>query len=218
MVRRLTPDYEIGCKRLLFSDDIFPALQRANVTLLNERVRHFTTKGLVTDSGLEVEADLVVLATGFQTTKLFGEMTIEGPAGLTMDQAWAKEIRAHRSVAIRGFPNLFMMYGPNSNLGHSSMIIMLEAQARYISRLLRHAVNTGNTHIMVRPEAEAAYNQAIQTALKSTVWSSACESWYKDENGLIFSLWPHSTTRFIREMRKAPVEEYDFTTGTKRGF
>ena len=195
LIRQLTPDYEIGCKRLLFSDDILPALQQANVDLLSDGIRHFTRKGLVTDSGLELEAD----------------MTIKGPAGLTIDQAWAKEIRAHRSVAVRGFPNLFMMYGPNSNLGHSSIIIMLEEQARYISRLLKHAVTTGSALIMVRPEAEATYNQDIQNALKSTVWSNACESWYKDENGFIFSLWPHSTTRFIREMRKAPLEEFDFT-------
>ena len=90
---------------MLLSDDIFPALQQENVDLLNDGIRQFTQQGLVTESGLELEADLVVLATGFQTTKLFGDMTIKGPDGLTMDQAWAKEIRAHRSVAIKEFPN-----------------------------------------------------------------------------------------------------------------
>jgi cation diffusion facilitator CzcD-associated flavoprotein CzcO len=211
LVRRLTPNYPIGCKRMLLSDDIFPALQQPNVDLVDDGIRQFTRQGLVTASGLELEADLVVLATGFQTTKLLGDMSIEGPGGLTMDKAWAKEIRAHRSVAVKGFPNFFMMYGPNSNLGHSSMIIMLEAQAHYISRLLKHAFASARTCIEVRPEAEAAYNRDIQNALKKTVWSSACDSWYKDGNGSIFSLWPHSTTRFIREMRKAPLEEFEFT-------
>jgi len=211
LIDQLTPDYEIGCKRLLLSDDILPALQQHNVKLITDGIRHFTARGLVTDNGHALDADLVVLATGFQTTKLFGDMTIKGPGGLTMERAWAKEIRAHRSVAVNGFPNFFMMYGPNSNLGHSSMIIMLEAQARYLGRLLQHAEISGKTTILVRPEAESAYNQAIQNALQDRVWNTACQSWYKDENGFIFSLWPHTTTRFIREMRKAPLDEYIFT-------
>ncbi|MCK5641498.1 MAG: NAD(P)/FAD-dependent oxidoreductase, partial [Gammaproteobacteria bacterium] len=210
LIDKLTPDYEIGCKRLLLSDDIFPAMQRQNVALVTEGIDHFTERGLVTDSGTEIDADLVVLATGFQSTRLFGNMAINGPNGLTMEQAWADEIRAHRSVAVSGFPNFFMMYGPNSNLGHSSIIIMIEAQARYIARLLRHAIKSGKPTITVRPEAEATFNEEIQKALQNTVWNTGCNSWYKDKNGHIFSLWPHSTTRFIREMRRAPLNEYSF--------
>jgi len=210
LIDKLTPAYEIGCKRLLLSDDILPALQRPNVMLVTDGIDHFTERGLVTESGTEIDADLVVLATGFQSTKLFGDMTINGPGDLTMEQAWANEIRAHRSVAVCGFPNFFMMYGPNSNLGHSSIIIMIEAQARYIARLLQHATRSGKPTISVRPEAEAAFNEKIQKALQNTVWNTGCNSWYKDKNGHIFSLWPHSTTRFIREMRKAPLDEYRF--------
>ncbi len=209
--RKLTPDYAIGCKRLLLSDDFLPALQQDNVTLVTEGIDHFTESGLVTRNGTDIEADLVVMATGFQATKLFGEMHISGPNGLTMEQAWAEEIRAHRSVAVKGFPNFFIMYGPNSNLGHSSIIIMIEAQARYIARLLKHAAQLGKPNITVRPEAEAAYNKRIQKALQGMVWSGDCSSWYKDGKGHIFSLWPYSTTRFIRELRKAPLNEYTFT-------
>lgn len=209
--QKLTPDYEIGCKRVLLSDDYFPALQRDNVELLTDGLSRFSSDGLVTGSGREIEADLVVMATGFQTTRLFGDMTVTGPEGHTMEEAWKDEIRAHRSVAVTGFPNLLMMYGPNSNLGHSSIIIMIEAQAEYIARLLKHAHDHGKSQIRVRPEAEEAWNQAIQRELGKTVWSSGCKSWYKDKRGHIFSLWPHSTTRFIREMRKAPLDEYDFS-------
>lgn len=209
--RLLTPDYEIGCKRVLLSDDYFPALQRANVELATDGIKRFTSNGLVTESGREITADLVVLATGFQTTRLFGEMAVTGPEGHTIEETWAKEIRAHRSVAVTGFPNLFMMYGPNSNLGHSSIIIMIEAQAAYIARLLKHAYDDGKTQIQVRPEAEEGWNRAIQSDLDKTVWSSGCKSWYKDERGHIFSLWPHSTTRFIRDMRRAPLDEYDYS-------
>ena len=207
---KLSPDYQVGCKRLLLSDDFLPALQRDNVTLVTEGIDRFTKSGLVTRDGTEIDADLVVLATGFQTKKLFGDMLIIGPGGQTLEQTWAKEIRAHRSVAIKGFPNYFMMYGPNSNLGHSSIIIMFEVQARYIARLLTHALESGKPTITVRPEAEIAYNQTIQKALKKTVWNTGCESWYKDEHGHIFSLWPHTTTRFIRDMRRAALNEYSF--------
>ena len=103
-----------------------------------------------------------------------------------------------------------MMYGPNSNLGHSSIIIMIEAQARYIARLLRHATRSGKPTITVQPEAESTFNEEIQKALQNTVWNTGCNSWYKDKNGHIFSLWPHSTTRFIRDMRRAPLNEYSF--------
>jgi cation diffusion facilitator CzcD-associated flavoprotein CzcO len=212
LIDKLIPDYEIGCKRLLLTDNYLPALQRDNVTLVTDGIDHFTERSLVTNDGLEIEADLVVLATGFQSTKLFGNMSIEGPDGLTMDQSWAKEIRAHRSVAVTGFPNFFMMYGPNSNLGHSSIIIMIEAQAGYIARILKNAGLTGKPIVKVRPEAEVAYNEAIQKALKKTVWNTGCKSWYKDQNGHIFSLWPHSTTRFMWEMRRAPLTEFRFHT------
>ena len=211
LFEQLTPVYEIGCKRLLLSDDILPALQQQNVNLVTDGIAHFTETGLLTQSGENIDADLVVMATGFQSTKLFGDMTINGPGGLTMEQAWAEEIRAHRSVAVNGFPNFFMMYGPNSNLGHSSIIIMIEAQARYIARLLEHAELSGKATISVRPEAESAYNIEIQKALKKMVWNTNCDSWYKDDKGHIFSLWPHSTTRYIRNMRKAPLDEYSFT-------
>jgi cation diffusion facilitator CzcD-associated flavoprotein CzcO len=209
--RALTPDYAVGCKRVLLSDDYLPALGRDNVDLVTEGIDRFTANGLVTRSGRVIEADLVVLATGFRTTRLTGDMRVTGPGGLDLDEAWSDGIRAHRSVALRGFPNLFMMYGPNSNLGHSSILIMLEAQAAYLARLLGHAVGRGATRIEVRPDAEAAWNRAVQADLAHTVWATGCRSWYQDDEGRIFSLWPHGTTRFARELRRAPLDEYRFT-------
>ena len=211
LAARLTPDYEIGCKRILLTDDFLPAVQRENVSLHTDGIDHFSENGLVTGNGSHIEADCVVLATGFEVTRLFGDMTITGPDGLGLEQAWADEIRAHRSVAVKDFPNFFMMFGPNSGLGHSSIIIMIEAQAAYLARLISHARQSGQTRIRVKPEAEAAWNEAIQRDLKETVWATGCKSWYKDEKGHIFSLWPHSTTRFMREMRKAPLDEYEFS-------
>ena len=211
LLEKLTPDYDIGCKRLLLSDDFLPALQQENVTLLTDAIDHFTQHGLVTSDGSRIDADLVVLATGFQVSRPLGHMTLTGPGNLTLDQAWATEIHAHRSVAVSGFPNFFMMFGPNSGLGHSSIIIMIEAQAAHIARLLDHARHTNKPTIVVKPEVEAAYNRKIQNALKKTVWNTGCKSWYKDENGHIFTLWPHTTTRFAWEMRNASVNEYSFS-------
>ncbi len=206
--RKLTPDYPIGCKRILLSDDFLPALQRDNVELVTDPIVRFTENALMTASGRCIEADIVVLATGFQSTKLFGDMEITGPGGLKLSEAWSSGIRAHRSVAVKGFPNFFMMYGPNSNLGHSSIILMIEAQADYLARMLVHARDGGVGILEVRPEAEAAWNDYVQKGLTGTVWPGGCHSWYKDAQGRVFSLWPHSTSRFIREMRRAPPDEY----------
>jgi cation diffusion facilitator CzcD-associated flavoprotein CzcO len=137
-------------------------------------------------------------------------MAIEGPGGLTIEEAWADGIRAHRSVALKDFPNLFMMYGPNSNLGHSSILVMLEAQAGYLARLFQHARNHDAGRIEVKPEAEATWNRYIQNGLADTVWTADCRSWYKDEAGRIFSLWPYSTRRFERDLRRAPLDEFAY--------
>lgn len=210
LLGKLTPGYEIGCKRLLLSDDYLPAIQRDNVELVTEGVDHFGEHSLVTGSGREIEADLVVLATGFETVKFFGNLEINGPNGVSLKQAWEEEIRAHRSVVVKEFPNFFMMFGPNSGLGHSSIIVMLEAQARYIAQLLCEARDSGKSTILVRPEAEASYNQELQKALQTTVWNSGCNSWYLDDKGRNFALWPHTTTRFISEMRHVRLGEYRF--------
>ena len=210
--RRLTPDYPMGCKRVLLSDDYLPTLQRDNVELLSGGIGEFTAGGLKAADGRSIDADLVVLATGFRTTRLFGEIGVTGPGGLTLEAAWADGIRAHRSVALKDFPNLFMMYGPNSNLGHSSILVMLEAQANYLARLLKHARDQGAGRIDVKPEAETAWNRYIQEGLAETVWTADCRSWYKDEAGRIFSLWPYSTRRFERDLRRAPLDEYRFSS------
>jgi cation diffusion facilitator CzcD-associated flavoprotein CzcO len=210
LLDKLMPDYEIGCKRLLLSDDYLPALQRENVDLVTEGIQRFTENSLLTYSGTEIEADLVVLATGFETVRSFGELKITRPDGVSLEEAWEEEIRAHRSVVVKGFSNFFMMFGPNSGLGHSSIIIMIEAQARYIADLLRKAREIGQANIVVCPDAEMAYNRDLQMALENTVWNSGCDSWYKDGKGRIFTLWPHTTSRFIREMRRVRMEEYRF--------
>jgi cation diffusion facilitator CzcD-associated flavoprotein CzcO len=210
LLKKLTPDYEIGCKRLLFSDDYLPSIQRDNVNLVTAGIERFTDHALLTRDGQKIDADLVVLATGFETVHIFNRLKITGPDGVSLDQVWAKEIRAHKSVAVCGFPNFFLMLGPNSGLGHSSILIMLEEQARYITRLLKEAHDSHLPTILVRPDAEEAHNRAMQRALANTVWNTGCNSWYKDEQGRIFSLWPHTTTRFIRDMRKALLSEYRF--------
>jgi cation diffusion facilitator CzcD-associated flavoprotein CzcO len=206
---RITPAHEVGCKRILLSDDYLPALERDNVDLVTDPIDHFDKTGLVTDRGDRIDADLVVMATGFQATKLFGDMVITGPDTRTIGQVWEGGIQAHRTIALAGFPDFFMMYGPGSNLGHSSIIIMIEAQAQLVARLIREAGQRG-TSVEPLETAQRVWNQNLQSDLKDRVWATDCDSWYKDTEGRIFSLWPHSTTRFIREMRNTPFAEFSF--------
>jgi len=207
MLAKIKPDYVAGCKRILLSDDFLPTLAMDSVDLVTEPIDHFREMKLVTKAGTEIEADLVVLATGFETTKMMGHMMVTGPSGQTVQSAWKDGIKAHRSVAIAGFPNFFMMYGPGSNLGHSSIIIMFEAEAKLIANLIKTADDCGVT-IEPCPNAQAAWNERLQSALSERVWATDCDSWYKDEHGRIFSLWPWSTTRFIREMKRTPLSEF----------
>lgn len=207
LLAKITPDYVAGCKRVLLSDDFLPTLAMDSVDLITDPIDHFEKDGMVTAAGAKIDADLVILATGFQTTKLMGHMTVKGPNEHTIKKAWKDGITAHRTVSIAGFPNFFMMYGPGSNLGHSSIIIMFEAEAKLIATLIKTADKHSAT-IEPCPNAQAAWNERLQAALSERVWASECDSWYKDEHGRIFSLWPWSTTRFIREMKRTPLSEF----------
>lgn len=211
LLERLTPRYPPGCKRILLSDDYIPALKRSNVELVTETIESFDRHGLTLVSGRRIDADLVVLATGFETHRLLSQVEITGPDATSLQQHWAGNgMQAHRSIAVSGFPNLFLMYGPNSNLGHSSVIIMIEQQARHIARLLARASERNLPVIEARADAQEAWNRRIQKALDGTVWKTGCDSWYQDNQGRIYTLWPFTTTRFIREMRKIRTEEYEF--------
>ncbi len=214
--RLLTPSYPIGAKRILITDDYYPALLRENVKLVTEAIDHVDRSGIVLASGDRVDVDAIVLATGFETTTFLAPMTLRGTNGRSLHDAWSNGAEALLGMSVAGFPNLFLMYGPNTNLGHNSIIFMLECQTRYILDCLKQMRREGLTAIDVRADEMEAYNQAVQAALAGTVWASVSESWYKNSAGRIVNNWPHTTTTFWWRTRRADLSKYRCERGAGR--
>ena len=204
---KLTPDYTLGCKRLLLSDDYLPAFSRPNVELVTEAIDRFTPEGIRTRDGIERALDMVVFATGFDVRNCLAPVQITGRGGLALQDAWADGPHAYHGVASPGFPNLFFLYGPNTNLGHSSIVFMLECQFRYVARCLAEMVARGAASVEVRDAACRSYNDALYTQLDKTVWATGCGNWY-GQDGKITSNWSGSTTAFWRQMRRPRMEDF----------
>ena len=207
---RLLPDYTMGCKRVLIANDYYPALQRPNVELVTERVAEIVENGVVTADGRLHEADVLIFGTGFRATDLLSPMRILGRAGLDLDQAWREGASAHFGTTVAGFPNLFLLVGPNTGLGHNSIVFMIEAQLRYVMDCLKQAAHRGAAAIEPLGAAQAAYNADIQQRLGGTVWASGCRSWYLDAAGRNTTLWPGFTVEFWWRTRRARAADYAF--------
>jgi len=206
--RKLTPDYPAGCKRILLSNDWFPALARPNVHVDDHGVERITRDGVVTRDGVERKVDAIVFATGFEATRFLAPMEITGRGGLDLNEAWANGAEAHRGVALAGFPNFFMLYGPNTNLGHNSIIFMIECQVNYITQCIEALKASHARYIDVKPEAMAEFNRELQEDMKSTVWAAGCSSWYKTADGRVTNNWSSFTARYWWEMRQPDFDEY----------
>lgn len=204
----LTPSYPPGAKRILISDDYYPTLNRKNVHLVTAGIDRVTPSGLVTRDGAAYDVDAIILATGFQSTAFLAPMRIEGRQGRVLEEVWRDGAEAYLGMTVAGFPNLFMMYGPNTNLGHNSIIFMIECQANYIVDCLRKMMEQGVQSIDVRPEVMAAYNGAIQEALARTVWGKVDRSWYKTAAGKITNNWSGSTLEYWWKTRRADLSVY----------
>lgn len=198
---RLAPDYAMGCKRVLIADDYYPALQRDNVALVTEAIAEIEPRGLRAIDGVLHEADVLIFGTGFRATDLLTPMRIAGRDGLDLNEAWRDGMAAYCGTAVAGFPNLFLLVGPNTGLGHNSIVFIIEAQLRYIADCLRKAGQAGA--IEPRAEAQRLYNEEIQRRLARTVWASGCRSWYLDAQGRNTTLWPGSTVEFWWRTRRA---------------
>jgi cation diffusion facilitator CzcD-associated flavoprotein CzcO len=209
---RLVPDYPIGAKRVLFNDDYYPTLNRANVRLVTDGVERIETDGVRTKAGERVPADVIIYATGFQATDFLAPMAIAGAGGRDLREEWRSGAHAYLGVAVSGFPNLFMLYGPNTNLGHNSILVMIEAQVGYIIDAIRQLDARGARRLDVRREVMDEYNRGLQRDLAKSVWAADKQSWYKLADGTITNNWPHSTIRYRKLLRSADLAVYD-TTG-----
>ncbi len=208
---RLTPDYPIGCKRILISDDYLPAVQRENVDLVTDPITAITAAGVSTKDGKHRDVDVIIMATGFKPFDILASIDVAGPSGETLRDHWRDGVTAHRSLSIAGFPNFFMLLGPNSGLGHNSVILMIEAQVNYIIKLISEAMAAGETMIAPKPAAAKAYDARIQADLQDRVWAAHCGAWYVDEHGRNYTLYPHDVRTYLKEMAAPDMSEYDLT-------
>ena len=206
----LTPRYPMGCKRILISNDYYPALTRPDVEVVTAPIAAVTPDGVRTADGRQHDVETIILGTGFTATEFLAPMRITGRRGRPLEDAWRDGAEAYLGVAVAGFPNLFLLYGPNTNLGHNSIIFMLEAQIRFAQQLIDRLRDGAGT-VEVTGPAQRAFNAALQRRSHRTVWERGCTSWYTTASGRNTVNWPSSTLAYWRATRR--VDWADFAVG-----
>jgi cation diffusion facilitator CzcD-associated flavoprotein CzcO len=184
-------------------------LARENVSLVTAPIDHADAEGLVTADGDSHPFDVLIFATGFDTNSFLAPMAIEGLGGRLLEDAWKGGAEAYLGMTVPGFPNFFMMYGPNTNLGHNSIIFMLECQADYIAQCVEHLGRRGLRYLDLRPDAMRAFNERLQRDLSRTMWARTGKSWYKTADGRITNNWSGTTTRYWWETRRPDFGAYE---------
>lgn len=207
---QLTPDYPIGCKRILLSNEYLATMAKPNVHLVTQGIRRITPTGIETVDGQHHPADAIVYGTGFAATEFLAPMTITGRDGLELNTAWRKGAQAYLGMTVPGFPNFFMLYGPNTNLGHSSIIYMLESQIAHVIRCMKAAQQARASAIEVDAQRYSHFNATVQARLRDTVWQG-CKSWYVDANGHNSTNWPGFTFGYRWLTRYASLDAYRFS-------
>ena len=208
--RKLTPGYVMGCKRILISDDYYPSLDQPNVDVETEGIERITARGIVTKDGREHEVDTIIFGTGFEVTKPPSAQRLRGRDGRTLAEHWATTMQAYKGTTVPGFPNFVMMTGPNTGLGHNSMVGQIEAQITYVLDCLKTLDERGAKVFEVRADATERYNDWLQRKMEGTVWTAgSCQSWYLDDTGRNTTLWPSYSASFRRATRRFDPEAYE---------
>jgi cation diffusion facilitator CzcD-associated flavoprotein CzcO len=207
----LTPDYRIGCKRILRSDDFYPTLARSNTTLVTDSITAIHPSGIETADGARRDVDVIVYATGFRVAGALNRMRLVGRDGVSLLERWQREgVRTHLGVTISGMPNAFFLSGPNTGLGHNSVIVMIEAQIAHALDAMRLAEENGAGAVEVRADALDAFDAALREGLARGVWSTGgCASWYLDARGSNHALWPGSSWDYRRRTRVVDPAHYE---------
>jgi cation diffusion facilitator CzcD-associated flavoprotein CzcO len=210
------PNYQFGCKRVLFSSHYLPALQRPNVELVRERIASMSERGLITSDGREHELDCVIWATGFHTDRFMFPLEIHGAGGESLREKWEREEpHAHLGITVAGFPSMFLIYGPNTNTSGGSIIFYEETQARYVRQALEQVRARQAAAIDVRPEVEAASDRQLQARFAGTAWTM-CDSWYRDDSGRIITNWPGYMHDYEAALRELDPAEFEFIPAPAR--
>ncbi|HXZ88300.1 MAG TPA: NAD(P)/FAD-dependent oxidoreductase [Candidatus Binataceae bacterium] len=212
--RKLTPGYPIGCKRVLFADDYYPALMQPNVSLVTEGVDRIVPEGVVTKDGVTHRLDVLVHATGFETTGWHWSVDVTGRGGLKLREAWKNGPEAYLGITVTNFPNLFMIYGPNTNLGHNTITFMIERQTEYILKCLEAMRARNLASIEVSKAAQDRFNRELQARLAKTTWADPrCSSWYKTAEGHITQNWAGHTREYRERTREVAWADYVVGSG-----
>lgn len=207
--RKVTPSFEMGCKRILVSDDYYKTLSEPHVSVETSPVKRMVANGVETDDGETHEFDVIIPATGFKPFDITAYVDIYGKGGVSLHDAWQERIEAYRTMMVPQFPNFFMLLGPNSGLGHNSVILMIEAQVGYVLKCLALMNSRGAQTMEPTPAATREFNDGLQRGLRRMVFGSGCGAWYTDDQDRNFTLWPWSTPRYFWSLRKPVETEFD---------
>jgi cation diffusion facilitator CzcD-associated flavoprotein CzcO len=209
---RLTPNYRMGCKRILISNDYYPTLKRANVELVTENITGIFGNEIVTGRDHRRTVDVIIYGTGFDVSGSLKRLSVTGHNGIGLSTIWRTEMPSYYGICVSGFPNFFILLGPNTGLGHNSVVIMIEAQVNYIMRCLDFMRRMNLKTIDVKPGAQANFYRNIQERLQPTVWQSGgCRSWYQDEKGQNVAIWPGFTFDYRWQTRNVAWDDYSVT-------
>jgi cation diffusion facilitator CzcD-associated flavoprotein CzcO len=217
LLEKVTPDYTIGCKRILPSNKWYPALGKPNVELVTEGIASVGQNSIVTEDGVEREVDTIIFSTGFQVTDMPAGRYIFGRDGRSLDDLWQGSPHAHLGTSVPGFPNFFLLLGPNTGLGHNSMVYMIESQIAHVLAALRAMDDSSAGVVEVRPDVETSYNSELDERLEGTVWNTGCASWYVDKTGRNATIWPDWTWRFRRRTARFDPAHYELRAGSASG-
>lgn len=214
---QLTPDYEIGCKRMVMDNAYYPSLQRDDVSLHTDPIQSVTATGIRTANGLEHEVDVIIFGTGFHVNDKWVNLDLVGVGGHSIGDIWRNGPESYYGMSTHGLPNYFTIMGPNTGVGNQSIVFMIEAQARYISALLRAMIDREATRIEVKSHVQQQFNRDLQRKSRGTVWTTGgCTSWYLDQHGVNRAIWPASTVSYWRRTRTPRLGDYEFTRAEDR--
>lgn len=205
---KLVPDYPLGAKRILFSDNYYEAIEKNGVQIVTDAIDRITERGVLTADGTLHEVDTIIYATGFQTNDFLTPMRVTGRGGAVLNEVWRDGPEACLGLTVSGFPNLFFLYGPNTNLGHSSIIVMIESQVRYILSCLEQMKERGIAAVDVLPQTQERYNREMQERLAGSSWATVGDSWYV-HNGKVTNNWPGRTTEYRKRTRHCDLADYE---------
>ncbi len=206
----LRPDYQFGCKRVLVSDDYYPALMQPNVALITTRISHITPDGVMTADGALHAADAIVCATGFNVTGLAAMIDFRGQSGQSLGAAWSEGAQAYHGMTVADFPNFFLLLGPNTGTGHTSTLLFVEPQVKYVIRCIKELMQRKKATLMVKQEAMASHNRSLQERLSRSVWGSGCSSWYMHSNGRVEVIYPGFSFQYRKALRRVDFSDYEF--------